>query len=293
MKIDKQIVIASGRAGLLLGILWWILSAVTQAAMLSNVDIPYSELHQIIIAIFYEVFYMIALGGLVSVLFGILYNYVPTKRAITKFLLFVGAIVAMVFALSFLLNIDKWLGSMTTKALFYFIVVFSSTILFDYAFERFCKKQQGAVETQRTVSFKRRLAAFAIDVAFLTVGILIIMAIPLYAFIVPIITAGGETAQKGLLGIILPLYFFWSLYWPVTEWLFGKTLGKKFAGIRVATEGDSKVSVAKAITRNVTKMIIPAGGILFLAIDYLGLIKSKQKIFDLVAGTVVVKTKGN
>lgn len=283
MKIDKRIVIASGRAGLLLGILWWVLFAVTQAVLPSNLDSAYLGLYQIISARFYEILYLVAVGGLVSVLFGAVYNYVPTKKAITKFLLFICAIVAIIFAFSALLNIDKLLGSMTTKVLFYSILVLSSTILFDYAFERFYKKQPVAVETQRTVSFKKRFAAFVIDVVFLAV----IIAIPLYSLIVPAIATGIETAQKELPGIILPAYVFWSLYWPVTEWCFGKTLGKKVIGIKVATEGNSRISATKAIARNVTKMIIPTGGILFLAIDYIVLIKAKQKVFDLIAGTTV------
>ncbi|HEV8338267.1 MAG TPA: RDD family protein [bacterium] len=77
-------------------------------------------------------------------------------------------------------------------------------------------------------------------------------------------------------------------YFILTEWLFGATLGKVVAGIRVQRIGGRKLGLGAAIIRNALRAvdIVPFyifGALLVMVTD------RKQRLGDVAAGSVVVR----
>lgn len=100
---------------------------------------------------------------------------------------------------------------------------------------------------------------------------------------------GPDVAQ----GVAIVLYFLVSLlYGMVSEWLWrGQTLGKRLLGIRVMDRDGLPLHVSQVIVRNLLRPVdlLPAfyllGGITTL------LTRHSQRLGDLAANTVVVRTR--
>lgn len=124
-----------------------------------------------------------------------------------------------------------------------------------------------------SASFWKRLLAWLVDQALLGAVI-----VPIYYL------------KFGSLGSYLEIIQIFTLanlvYFTSLEGVFGQSLGKKLLGILVYEEGGSRVSFTMALFRRIG-LVIP---LFFVADGIAILITSRnQRIFDIIAGTVVVK----
>jgi uncharacterized RDD family membrane protein YckC len=77
-------------------------------------------------------------------------------------------------------------------------------------------------------------------------------------------------------------------YWWILESLFGATIGKFIAGIRVRKKDGGRAGIARCFVRNIIR-IVPfywlVGWIIALASG-----PRRQRLFDMLAGTVVIRS---
>jgi uncharacterized RDD family membrane protein YckC len=143
-----------------------------------------------------------------------------------------------------------------------------------------------------------RTLAFLIDFLILTPILIIFLILPLlYLFPDPI-----TSLDRRLLYIFVNLFvgvpslIIILIYFAFLEKNFSTTIGKKGFGLIVIHESGIKITWSQAILRNLTKT--PLTG-LFLILDVLiGMFAektrtNKQRVFDLVAGTLVVNSIKN
>ena len=104
-----------------------------------------------------------------------------------------------------------------------------------------------------------------------------------------IVGSGGVTSFTTQTTVDWPwLALLWVTYYAVLEGLFGATLGKRFAGLRVTDLEGRRIGWQAAIVRNLARLldVLPFtylfGGILTLTT------RRHQRLGDVLAGTVVV-----
>ncbi|PQJ77954.1 RDD family protein [Polaribacter porphyrae] len=87
--------------------------------------------------------------------------------------------------------------------------------------------------------------------------------------------------------VSLGIFFF---LWPISEGIWGQTLGKRFLDIKVVTKTYEPIDIGKAFIRFFVGFVdcILVVGIIVAAAN-----KENQRIGDLAAGTFVVKSKYN
>ena len=107
--------------------------------------------------------------------------------------------------------------------------------------------------------------------------------------VVPSMTSGGFTSFTTQTTVDWPwLALLWVTYYAVLEGLFGATLGKWLAGLRVTDGEGHRIDSRAAIVRNLARLldVLPfaylLGGILTLAT------RQHQRLGDRFAGTLVV-----
>lgn len=88
----------------------------------------------------------------------------------------------------------------------------------------------------------------------------------------------------------LVMFLFGFIIWPISEGIYGKTIGKGFLNIKVVTDNYEPIGIGQAFIR------------FFLGfVDYIFLIgiiiaadnKQNKRIGDIVAKTLVIKSKNN
>ena len=93
---------------------------------------------------------------------------------------------------------------------------------------------------------------------------------------------GGVGGVLGLLAILA--------YYPITEWLWGQTLGKRITGLVVVDAAGRPPGLRRALARTATRLIevnpfllggLPAGIIVMAS-------KRRQRLGDMLAGTYVI-----
>jgi uncharacterized RDD family membrane protein YckC len=138
-------------------------------------------------------------------------------------------------------------------------------------------------------SLPRRALAKGVDAAIilLPAGL---AAIPLLGSSLDVERTPGESL--GSLGAWLGIAFGWSvlcwLVFSVLEARFGRTPGKGLAGIRVATLSGQRVSVGRALLRNLLLMVDGTLGGL-VGIVLIALTPRWQRLGDLAAKTLVIR----
>jgi uncharacterized RDD family membrane protein YckC len=109
---------------------------------------------------------------------------------------------------------------------------------------------------------------------------------------IPFVALGRsrEAAGWSELGIVIMAVTLWALasmiYFPVAEAVFGQTLGKKLFGLAVVTESGLAIGAKEAILRRIPYIFHMA---IMLDVIFIFFGKKHQRVFDHVAGTVVVE----
>lgn len=122
-----------------------------------------------------------------------------------------------------------------------------------------------------------RTAAFIVDTLILLFFTMIIVVILIY-----LDGIDGAIILAWLVVVFSPLYFM------VFEMSNGKTPGKKILNIKVVDKEFRDIGFVKALVRNITKFLPlwTVVGALLIALT-----KKRQRLGDMLAGTLVIKVK--
>jgi len=118
-----------------------------------------------------------------------------------------------------------------------------------------------------------RIGAQILDIIVMTIQLVVIAGL-----------LGGGRAGLFLALFTLPLYGgLLEGYWN------GQTLGKKLLDIRVVDERGPEITVGQAFIRNVPSVLLPGWLVYLVALASMAMTDRRQRVFDQVAGTVVVR----
>jgi uncharacterized RDD family membrane protein YckC len=100
-------------------------------------------------------------------------------------------------------------------------------------------------------------------------------------------------SKTGLVISVLLIRLPWFLYSPIIEYVTnGRSLGKYIMGIRVVKSNGETAGLREYFTRWIFRVVdIWIGGFGFLAILLAGTTEKRQRLGDIMANTVVVRTK--
>jgi uncharacterized RDD family membrane protein YckC len=100
-------------------------------------------------------------------------------------------------------------------------------------------------------------------------------------------------SKTGLVISVLLIRLPWFLYSPVIEYFTnGRSLGKYIMGIRVVKSNGETAGLREYFTRWIFRVVdIWIGGLGFLAILLAGTTEKRQRLGDIMANTVVIRTK--
>jgi uncharacterized RDD family membrane protein YckC len=127
----------------------------------------------------------------------------------------------------------------------------------------------------------KRVIAYVIDSIIVGVVTTIILAVALFPFLL-----ANPLGFFNLLSFPFAMGLLYILYFPISETMYGATIGKRLLVLKVVTKTDGKPSFEKAFIRNISK-IHPV----LLLLDLIGgLVTSTdlhQKYTDRIANTTV------
>ncbi len=154
----------------------------------------------------------------------------------------------------------------------------------------------------KNASSLRRILAFLIDVLIIAIFFsMLIITLIIFEFfnfsliqdiITPRVTLEFKLINRyhgfvDLLGFLITLGYFTILEGTGK----GKTVGKKFLGIRVIKKKKRNAGLGRSLIRNLARLIwdLPVIGFLLFLIDLILIIAKKRRIGDYIAGTRVIK----
>jgi len=127
----------------------------------------------------------------------------------------------------------------------------------------------------------KRAVAYVIDSIIVGIATTIILAI----IMLPVFIA-NPAAFFNIFSFPFAMGLLYILYFPITETMYGATIGKSLLGLKVVTKTDEKPSFEKAFIRNISKIHW-----VLLLLDLIGgLVTSTdlhQKYSDKIANTTV------
>jgi uncharacterized RDD family membrane protein YckC len=132
--------------------------------------------------------------------------------------------------------------------------------------------------------FASRFLAFAADVAIITAGFLLILAV--INFVASIVTGKSINFNRNDIWVVIG-YLVWAFIYFAHWWgLNGKTPGGGLFGVQVLTEDGRDVSGRRAIGRTLAFPL----SFLILCLGFLGILLGDRRraLHDVIAGTVVV-----
>jgi uncharacterized RDD family membrane protein YckC len=135
----------------------------------------------------------------------------------------------------------------------------------------------------------RRLLAFALDLVFGLVAVVLVMGA--FGFLIGVVSFDFEEVSvieswraNPAAGIWLFVIFTYVLYFVVPEARSGATLGKRLLRLRVATESGHPIDWTASVIRNLIRPIDALGGFVF------ALGARRQRLGDRAANTVVLRS---
>lgn len=132
-------------------------------------------------------------------------------------------------------------------------------------------------------SIARRIAASFVDfIIFYLVGVVLGLFFD---------TTSDSVFSYNLEGVGAIISFCFMLFlWPISEGLWGQTLGKRFLDLKVVNKKNQSINIGQAFGRFFLGYI---DCILLIGIIVALINKDNQRIGDAAAGTIVVKSKFN
>ena len=133
-----------------------------------------------------------------------------------------------------------------------------------------------AKERQYFATALQRMVAFLVDGAVLSALALLLTL--------------GTGRHLGSMFFIF-LFALQLVYFTVLEYVAGTTLGKALAGISVEQEDGKKIDFITSFTRNIIRFFDMLFGGYLISLFLIAISPKKQRLGDMVAGSVVIKTK--
>ena len=134
----------------------------------------------------------------------------------------------------------------------------------------------------RYAGFWQRVVAFSGDF-----GVLLLISLP-FVVVIPRLAPVFEDGVVGMVAMIVALNVLLASYFPLLEARFGKTFGKHLIRIRVIRENGAPTGIGRAFLRRLSLYL----DILFIDALFIPFTEKKQRGFDIVAKTVVVREPG-
>ncbi len=134
----------------------------------------------------------------------------------------------------------------------------------------------------RYAGFWQRVVAFSGDF-----GVLLLISLP-FVVVITRLAPVFEDGVVWLVAMIVALNVLLTTYFPLLEARFGKTLGKHIIRIRVVRENGAPTGIGRAFLRRLSLYL----DILFVDALFIPFTEKKQRGFDIVAKTVVVREPG-
>lgn len=134
----------------------------------------------------------------------------------------------------------------------------------------------------RYAGFWQRVVAFSGDF-----GVLLLISLP-FVVVITRLAPVFEDGVVWLVAMIVALNVLLTSYFPLLEARFGKTLGKHIIRIRVVRENGAPTGIGRAFLRRLSLYL----DILFVDALFIPFTEKKQRGFDIVAKTVVVREPG-
>ena len=94
----------------------------------------------------------------------------------------------------------------------------------------------------------------------------------------------------GIMGIMAVMWLLWLIYFTYFEGTSGQTIGKKLSNIRVVKEDGSRCDFGSALVRNILRVVDHLPFLYILGIILIAATEKKQRLGDMLARTIVVKT---
>ena len=168
----------------------------------------------------------------------------------------------------------------------YVMVVLIIILVYISIVDRLMNKYRQITEADTRIAtlFQRALALF-VDIVVLAIPLVIIAAVkePQYFDLGVFVSAKGLALLSGWLTFYLFLI-------SILEGEWGISLGKIIMGIRVTTKEGKRPGLVKALVRNLLLVVDSLFGFV-VAVSFIAYTKDFQRLGDLAAGTVVVKSK--
>jgi uncharacterized RDD family membrane protein YckC len=120
-----------------------------------------------------------------------------------------------------------------------------------------------------------RATAYLIDSLILLIGVIIILSI----------------TDSGISGILVSWVVLSAIYFILIEAFWGRTVGKKIVGLKVQLITGGKISFAKSIIRNISKITLVGPLIGWLIAVITSGADRRQRWTDRFAKTTVVQTR--
>ena len=127
---------------------------------------------------------------------------------------------------------------------------------------------------------------------------LLVISVASFLVIITVAALGVSTGELitnlGMsVGILLLFAFQWGYFFLAEGFFGGRTLGKRWIGLRVVGAGCTPITLPAAALRNLLRIvdIQPAGSSL-VGLGLIALHPRSQRLGDIVAGTVVVRDRG-
>ncbi len=100
---------------------------------------------------------------------------------------------------------------------------------------------------------------------------------------------GKDLSDPALLGIVATFWALGALYFTAQEAFGGQTIGKRIVGIRVVAAARGRAGPGRVAARNLLRLVDPYNVCLLVDLVLILVTRRRQRLGDLLAGTVVVQ----
>lgn len=150
------------------------------------------------------------------------------------------------------------------------------------------------IRTPEMVRFDFRLAGPGSRFLAWTID-MIVMAATIVAFllagcIVSSLIAVSVQSEIGFAVVIIGVFLIYYGYFAFLEWRWsGKTVGKRFVGLRVIQDNGTRIAPFQAIARNLFRIVDSLAPFYTIGIGAVLASQRSQRLGDMIAGTIVVR----
>ncbi|HPR42519.1 MAG TPA: RDD family protein [Candidatus Methanofastidiosa archaeon] len=148
------------------------------------------------------------------------------------------------------------------------------------------------IENMDIGSIAVRAVAFLIDQILIGIVVAVLLFLGVGSIIGINILSGGHMSSlsaRGTISFSGLMMVLWILYFTYFEGSSGQTIGKKLMNLKVIKTDGREMDYLSALVRNVLRIVDSLPTLYILGILLILVTKERQRLGDMVAGTIVVK----